>query len=180
MENKEVLLELKGLQTHFPIKAGMFKKPTKFVQAVNDIDLKIYRGETLGLVGESGCGKTTLGKSILQLVKPTAGDMVYDFQRDIGKKSLLHLNSTEMDLARRKMQIVFQDPHSSLNPAFTIYQSLSDPLKKFGVKEKKERRRIIGDILEAVNMRREYMDRYPHEFSGGPKAKNRYCKSFMY
>ena len=89
MENKEVLLELKGLQTHFPIKAGMFKKPTKFVQAVNDIDLKIYRGETLGLVGESGCGKTTLGKSILQLVKPTAGDMVYDFQRDIGKKSLL-------------------------------------------------------------------------------------------
>ncbi len=171
MENKEVLLELKGLQTHFPIKAGMFKKPTKFVQAVNDIDLKIYRGETLGLVGESGCGKTTLGKSILQLVKPTAGDMVYDFQRDIGKKSLLHLNSTEMDLARRKMQIVFQDPHSSLNPAFTIYQSLSDPLKKFGVKEKKERRRIIGDILEAVNMRREYMYRYPHEFSGGQRQR---------
>ena len=171
MENKEVLLELKGLQTHFPIKAGMFKKPTKFVQAVNDIDLKIYRGETLGLVGESGCGKTTLGKSILQLVKPTAGDMIYDFQRDIGKKNLINLNSTEMDLARRKMQIVFQDPHSSLNPAFTIYQSLSDPLKKFGVKEKKDRRMIIGDILEAVNMRREYMDRYPHEFSGGQRQR---------
>ena len=171
MENKEVLLELKGLQTHFPIKAGMFKKPTKFVQAVNDIDLKIYRGETLGLVGESGCGKTTLGKSILQLVKPTAGDMIYDFQRDIGKKNLINLNATEMDLARRKMQIVFQDPHSSLNPAFTIYQSLSDPLKKFGVKEKKDRRMIIGDILEAVNMRREYMDRYPHEFSGGQRQR---------
>ncbi len=171
MENKEVLLELKGLQTHFPIKAGMFKKPTKFVQAVNDIDLKIYRGETLGLVGESGCGKTTLGKSILQLVKPTAGDMIYDFQRDVGQKNLMELNSTEMDLARRKMQIVFQDPHSSLNPAFTIYQSLSDPLKKFGVKEKKDRRMIIGDILEAVNMRREYMDRYPHEFSGGQRQR---------
>ena len=171
MENKEVLLELKGLQTHFPIKEGMFKKPRKFVQAVNDIDLKIFRGETLGLVGESGCGKTTLGKSILQLVKPTAGDMVYDFQRDIGQKNLMNLNSAEMDLARRKMQIVFQDPHSSLNPAFTIYQSLSDPLKKFGVKDKKDRRMIIGDILEAVNMRREYMDRYPHEFSGGQRQR---------
>ena len=138
MENKEVLLELKGLQTYFPIKGGMFKKPSKFVQAVNDIDLKIYRGETLGLVGESGCGKTTLGKSILQLVKPTAGEMIYDFKRDIGQKNLRTLNSSEMDLARRKMQIVFQDPHSSLNPSFTIYQSLSDPLKKFGIKDKKE------------------------------------------
>ena len=171
MENKEVLLELKGLQTHFPIKEGMFKNPSKFVQAVNDLDLKIFRGETLGLVGESGCGKTTLGMSILQLVKPAAGEMVYDFQRDIGQKNLMNLNSAEMDLARRKMQIVFQDPHSSLNPAFTIYQSLSDPLKKFGVKDKKDRRMIIGDILEAVNMRREYMDRYPHEFSGGQRQR---------
>lgn len=171
MENKEVLLELKGLQTHFPIKDSMFKKPTRFVQAVNDINLTIYRGETLGLVGESGCGKTTLGKSILQLVKPTSGEMNYDFQGNVGKKNLLTLNSEEMDLARKKMQIVFQDPHSSLNPAFTIYQSLSDPLKKFGVKDKMQRRMIIGDILEAVNMRREYMDRYPHEFSGGQRQR---------
>ncbi|WP_278601241.1 ABC transporter ATP-binding protein, partial [Clostridium tertium] len=123
------------------------------------------------LVGESGCGKTTLGKSILQLVKPTGGEMIYDFKRDVGKKDLRKLNTKEMDLARRKMQIVFQDPHSSLNPAFTIYQSLSDPLKKFGVKDKKDRRMIIGDILEAVNMRREYMDRYPHEFSGGQRQR---------
>ena len=171
MENKEVLLELNGLQTHFPIKDSMFKKPTRFVQAVNDINLTIYRGETLGLVGESGCGKTTLGKSILQLVKPTSGEMNYDFQGNVGKKNLLTLNSEEMDLARKKMQIVFQDPHSSLNPAFTIYQSLSDPLKKFGVKDKMQRRMIIGDILEAVNMRREYMDRYPHEFSGGQRQR---------
>ena len=171
MSNKEKLLTIKGLKTYFPIKTGMFKKPTKFVKAVNDVDLVVYKGETLGLVGESGCGKTTLGKTILQLVKPTDGEMIYDFGKEGGEKNLITLKKEEMDVARKKMQIVFQDPHSSLNPAFTIYQSLSDPLKKFGVKKKSERRKIIGDILEAVNMRREYMDRYPHEFSGGQRQR---------
>lgn len=168
---KEVLLELKDLKTEFPVKTGFFNKVSKYVKAVNGIDLTIYRGETLGLVGESGCGKTTLGKSILQLVKPTNGEMIYDFKSYGGKKDLRKLNAVDMDLARKKMQIVFQDPHSSLNPAFTIYQSLSDPLKKFGVKLKSDRRMLIGDILESVNMRREYMDRYPHEFSGGQRQR---------
>lgn len=171
MSDKEKLLTIKGLKTYFPIKAGMFKKPTKFVQAVNEVDLVVYKGETLGLVGESGCGKTTLGKTILQLVNPTEGEMIYDFGEDGGEKDLRTLKGNEMNLARKKIQIVFQDPHSSLNPAFTIYQSLADPLKKFGIKTKEERRKIIGDILEAVNMRREYMDRYPHEFSGGQRQR---------
>ncbi|KSV59574.1 ABC transporter ATP-binding protein [Acetivibrio ethanolgignens] len=168
-KEKEALLTLKGLKTFFPVKGGFFGKTTGYVQAVNDINLTIYKGETLGLVGESGCGKTTLGKTILQLYKPTEGEMIYEFED--GPRNLAELKGKEMDMARQKIQIVFQDPQSSLNPSFTIYRSLSDPLKKFGVKTKEERRKIIGDLLEAVNMRREYMDRYPHEFSGGQRQR---------
>ncbi len=167
--NKEVLLTLNGVKNYFPVKDGTFSKPKNYVKAVNDVNLKIYKGETLGLVGESGCGKTTLGKTILQLYKATDGEIIYNFED--GPKDLTKLKKDEMDMARKKIQIVFQDPHSSLNPSFTIYQSLSDPLKKFGVKSKEERRKIIGDLLEAVNMRREYMDRYPHELSGGQRQR---------
>ena len=136
---------------------------------MDNVSFSIEQGKTLGLMGESGCGKTTLGKTILQLYKPTEGEMVYEFAD--GPKHLERLSGKDMDEARKKIQIVFQDPQSSLNPSFTIYQSLSDPLKKFGVKTKEERRKIIGDLLEAVNMRREYMDRYPHEFSGGQRQR---------
>ena len=168
MLNKEVLLEITDLKTYFPVKTG-FKEEPKYVQAVNGISLQIYKGETLGLVGESGCGKTTLGKTILRLHKAHAGSMMYDFGDDV--KNLVALSKEETHEARKKIQIVFQDPQSSLNPSFTIYQSLSDPLKQQGVKTKKERRKIIGDLFESVNMRREYMDRYPHEFSGGQKQR---------
>ncbi len=169
MENKEVLLSLKNVKTYFPVKKGVLKKTVGHVKAVDDISIDVYKGETLGLVGESGCGKTTLGKSILQLIKATDGTMEYRFED--GMKDLRKLPGSELDNARKKLQIVFQDPHSSLNPAFTIFQSLEDPLKKFGVKTREERRKIIGDLLEAVNMRREYMDRYPHEFSGGQRQR---------
>lgn len=171
-ENKnsqEVLLRVRGAKTYFPIKKGIMKHTIGYVKAVDDIDLDVYRGETLGLVGESGCGKTTLGKTILQLVPATAGSMEYKFPE--GVKDLRKLSRKELDEARQKIQIVFQDPYSSLNPAFTILGSLEDPLKKFGMKKKSDRIEKIAGLLEDVNLPREYMTRYPNEFSGGQRQR---------
>lgn len=169
MENKEVLLRVRNVKTYFPIRKGVIKRTVGYVRAVDDISLDVYRGETLGLVGESGCGKTTLGKSILQLVPVTDGSMEYRFQD--GWKDLRKLSRKEMDNARQKIQIVFQDPYSSLNPAFTIYGSLEDPLIKFGMKNRQERIERIARLLEDVNLPREYMTRYPNEFSGGQRQR---------
>ena len=169
MSDREILLKVRGVKTYFPIKKGVLKRVVGHVKAVDDINLDVYRGETLGLVGESGCGKTTLGKSILQLVQATDGTMEYKFED--GYKDLRKLSRKELDAARQKIQIVFQDPYSSLNPAFTIFGSLEDPLIKFGVKSKAERIEKIGKLLEDVNLPREYMTRYPNEFSGGQRQR---------
>lgn len=169
MDEKEILLKVREAKTYFPIKKGIFKRTVGYVKAVDDINLDVYRGETLGLVGESGCGKTTLGKSILQLVPATDGSMEYKFED--GYRDLRKLTRKELDNARKKIQIVFQDPYSSLNPAFTILGSLEDPLIKFGVKDKKDRIDKIGKLLEDVNLPREYMTRYPNEFSGGQRQR---------
>ncbi len=178
-DESEKILSVRDLKTHFPVRAGLFNRVVGQVKAVDGVSLEIYRGEVLGLVGESGCGKTTLGKSILQLVKPTSGQINYHESKknpasaDFEHKSLelTRLTSDELAPFRQKLQIVFQDPHSSLNPAFTIFGSLEDPLKQCGIKTRKERRKVIGDILDSVNMRREYMDRYPNEFSGGQRQR---------
>jgi oligopeptide/dipeptide ABC transporter ATP-binding protein len=167
--NRQTLLSLCDVKVFFPIKKGVFQRTFNYVKAVNGVDLDIYKGETLGLVGESGCGKTTLGKAVLQLIKAKEGEMIYNF--DGVKKDLRKLSAQEMTRARKKLQIVFQDPQSSLNPAFTVFSSLQDPLKKYGIGPKKERARIIGDLFETVNLRRDYMNRYPHEFSGGEKQR---------
>ena len=169
-DKNDIVLQLRDVEVHFPVKAGVFKRTVAHVKAVDGVDVDIYRGEVLGLAGESGCGKTTLGKAILRLVEPTKGEVSY-ISPEKDMTELTSLSKKEMDPFRKKLQIVFQDPHSSLNPAFTIFGSLEEPLKKYGVKSRNERRKIIGDLLEAVNMRRECMDRYPHEFSGGQRQR---------
>ncbi|SMY08893.1 ABC transporter ATP-binding protein [Flavimaricola marinus] len=169
MQPNDPILTLRDVQVHFPIKSGILKRTSGHVRAVDGVDLDVYRGEVLGLVGESGCGKTTLGKAILQLVRATNGTVTY--QGDGGETELTTLDDAGLFAFRKRLQIVFQDPHSSLNPAFTIFGSLEDPLRHYGVKTRKERRKIVGDLLEAVNMRRESMDRYPHEFSGGQRQR---------
>lgn len=163
------ILSLRDVEVHFPIRTGILKRVTAHVRAVDGVDLDVYRGEVLGLVGESGCGKTTLGKAILQLVRATQGTVTYSGEE--GETELTTLDDAGLFAFRKRLQIVFQDPHSSLNPAFTIFGSLEDPLRHYGVKTRAERRKIVGDLLEAVNMRRETMDRYPHEFSGGQRQR---------
>ena len=170
-ENKknEVLIRVRGLKTWYPIKKGLLKKTAGYVKAVDDVDLEVYKGEILGVVGESGCGKTTLGKSILQLIRPCEGQVIYG-EGETGR-DLMRMSKQELDQMRSRMQIVFQDPYSSLNPAFTIFKSMQEPLIRFGMKNKQERREKIAGLLQAVNLPAEYMERYPNEFSGGQRQR---------
>lgn len=160
------LLDIRNLKKYFPIKRGLFSKTVGFVKAVNDVSLTIQRGETLGLVGESGCGKTTVGRSILRLIEPTAGSVQFE------GREVTTMESNQMRTLRRQMQIIFQDPYSSLNPRITVGGMLAEIIKFHGLrKNEAEVQGRVEELLKVVGLRPEYARRYPHEFSGGQRQR---------
>lgn len=162
----DVLFDVNDLKVWFPIKTGLFRRVSDYVKAVDDIDLKIQRGKIMALVGESGCGKTTLGRAIIQLEKPTAGSVKLDGQELVG------LTPKELRPIRSRMQIAFQDPQSSINPRLQIVTTLTEPMAVHGIGENKEDRiERAAKMLEEVQLNRDFLWRYPHEFSGGQRQR---------
>ncbi len=158
-------LEVKDLKKHFPISAGPLQRTKQFVRSVDGIDLTVYEGETLGIVGESGCGKSTTGRTILRLLEPTAGEVWFQGQ-DLAK-----LKKEEMRKMRRDIQMVFQDPFASLNPRKTIKQILLEPLQVHKIGTAKERLEAVEKIIEVVGLQKEHLSRHPHDFSGGQRQR---------
>jgi oligopeptide transport system ATP-binding protein len=166
MSEKEVLLHVKDLVKHFPITQGIiFQKHKGAVHAVDGITFDIYQGETLGLVGESGCGKSTAGRTILQLYKPTSGQVVFD------GVNLVNLSSEKMRKTRKKMQMIFQDPYASLNPRMTVSEIIGEAMVSHRMGSRKEIQLRIIDLLEKVGLNPAFANRYPHEFSGGQRQR---------
>lgn len=159
------LVQIEGLVKYFPVSAGFFRSHNLYVHAVDGVDLTISRGETLGLVGESGCGKSTLGRLILRLEEPSAGRIVFD------GIDIASLSRSELKLLRRRLQIIFQDPYSSLNPRRTVGSIIGEPLIVHGIGTRSDRRRKVNELMEEVGLRPEYVSRYPHEFSGGQRQR---------
>ena len=164
---KTKILDIKNVCKHFPIHKGVLRKVIGYTKAVNNVSIEIYKGETLGIVGESGCGKTTLGKCILQLYHLTSGNIFYE---DVGnnKFDILNLSKNDKLNFKKKIQVIFQDPYSSLNPSVTIRKTLIEPLKIHKIDNPTDK---INNILSAVNLDPDYINRYPHEFSGGQRQR---------
>ena len=169
MTTNQKLLEVKDLKTFFPIRKGMLRKVVGYVKAVNGVSFTLYKGETLGLVGESGCGKTTTARSILRLVEPTEGELVY--YRDGDLIDILALKQHEMKEVRQDMQVIFQDPMSSLNPRMLVSDIIGEPLYIYGMRDRKQREKRVAKLLKDVGLPIHYMRRYPHEFSGGQRQR---------
>ncbi len=164
--DKQVLLKVEGLKKYFSITRGiLIQRHVGDVKAVDDVSFQIYRGETLGLVGESGCGKTTVGRTILQLYRPTAGSVHFD------SVDLATLEGEKLRRTRRRMQMIFQDPYASLNPRMTVGGMLSEPLQVHGIARRKEQRARVEELLELVGLSPYFVNRYPHEFSGGQRQR---------
>ncbi len=167
LENSDVILSVRGLKKHFPINSGfLIQRQVGAVRAVDGISFDIYRGETLGLVGESGCGKSTAGRTILQLYKPTEGHVFFEGQ------DLAMLGPNAMRQMRRQMQIIFQDPFASLNPRMTVGNIISEPLAIHGLyPDKRERQEYVESLMQKVGLNPYFINRYPHEFSGGQRQR---------
>ena len=162
---KEVLLSVKEIKKWFPVDDKLIGKPTSFVKAVDGVSFDVYRGEVLGLVGESGCGKTTISRSILGLTKPTSGSIVFE------GKELTAMKKRELRKMRSDLQIVFQDPYSSLSPRMRIGETIAEPMEIQKMGTRKERRKKVEELLEIVGLEKGFADRYPHEFSGGQRQR---------
>jgi oligopeptide transport system ATP-binding protein len=160
------LLEVHDLVMHFPVGGGMFSKPAGVVRAIDGVSFNVFKGETLGLVGESGCGKTTTGRCILQLERPTGGRIVFE------GIDMVTLDAAELRAVRRRVQVIFQDPYSSLNPRMTVGQILAEPLKVHGiVPDKGERELRVRELLVQVGLLPQHAGRYPHQLSGGQRQR---------
>ncbi len=162
----DVLLELQNVKKYFPVKEGILRRTVGHVKAVDDISFSIKRGETLGLVGESGCGKSTTGRTILRLLEATEGEIYFEGE------NILELEKKELRRLRREMQIIFQDPYASLNPRMKVADIIGEPLDIHGlVDNKQEREEKVQELLEEVGLLPDHMKRYPHEFSGGQRQR---------
>jgi oligopeptide transport system ATP-binding protein len=159
------LLEVKHLKKHFPIKGGVFSKTIGYVYAVDDINFTLEKGETLGLVGESGCGKSTTGRTILRLIEPTDGAINFEGH------DITNLDKSAMRALRREMQIIFQDPYASLNPRMTVGSIIGEPLEIHKIAKGSEKEERVVSLLQKVGLRAEDMRKYPHEFSGGQRQR---------
>lgn len=162
----QYVLEVEDLKKHFPIKKGMiFPKQVGAIKAVDGVSFQVKKGETLGLVGESGCGKSTTGRCILRLLESTSGKIIFDGQ-DISK-----LDNTKMRQLRKDIQIIFQDPYASLNPRLSVGDAIAEPMRNFGIGDRKTQEKKVKKLLETVGLSAYHAARYPHEFSGGQRQR---------
>ena len=165
----DIQLKIENLTKHYPLVKGLFRKQVGSVQAIDDVDLTIQVGETLGLVGESGCGKTTMGRIVTRLLNPTDGQILFRAQDEL--TDITHVSQKDMKSIRRHMGMVFQDPYSSLNPRMNVRDIISEPLILHNAASGKELKQRVGELLEMVGLKPDHQNRFPHAFSGGQRQR---------